>query len=446
LSLRNGPSGCVYFSTSAASATAGSSLLYLRNLVKPFLLKCHPDVQRSDSAKQINLQAIQNLNAYLDQLQDMISSSMKSSKSGGKHSIQLVEIDFVIEPTTNKERAVNGSWKKKLAASLSGDDQQVSMSRRKVELVVPQWQPSDPSVSPEKRQEHREWIQSFALGQLGKLLRVAGLPLPSTTQLTEQDMEALQQELWSGNHPSSADQWTSGQGRHRFQPAAAPEKDPNTIDSSYFPRETELDRQRREFAERIDWNKYNERYAKAVANMHADIATSNHIQYHQRRRRKLIATVLSHTTLQKTKQQGSDEEHDEKEQTFSDDEDGMTMADQLVAFRRLSLLLQDNFESLSMDDLANFWEQLSIVLGPPRPKRYRRRGINDPNLDFCFTLHPDYRVTLLVPIDFLDDELLQELQRNVWDFYNIVNDDSFEQILKPAQPRAVFERRRQLAP
>lgn len=86
------------------------------------------------------------------------------------------------------------------------------------------------------------------------------------------------------------------------------------------------------------------------------------------------------------------------------------------------------------------------MLGPPRTKRYRTRGRNDPNLDYCFTLHPDYRVTLLVPIDFQDNELLQELNRNVWDFYNIVSDDSLEQILKPAQPRAVFERRSQIAP
>jgi hypothetical protein len=73
------------------------------------------------------------------------------------------------------------------------------------------------------------------------------------------------------------------------------------------------------------------------------------------------------------------------------------------------------------------WENMVLVLTPSREynvsssARYRRhrRSLDS---EFAFTLHPDYSVTIHVPIDFQDDELLQELDRNLWDFYNLVGD------------------------
>ena len=91
------------------------------------------------------------------------------------------------------------------------------------------------------------------------------------------------------------------------------------------------------------------------------------------------------------------------------------------------------------------WESCRIVLTQSRPfnvspsalhkRRTARNGAAAAAeaTGFSFTLHPDFSVTIHVPIDFRDDELIQELDRNVWDFYNFIDDDGMDELFADEQ-------------
>jgi len=115
-------------------------------------------------------------------------------------------------------------------------------------------------------------------------------------------------------------------------------------------------------------------------------------------------------------------------------QEDIPVVEQLIAFRRMSILLEANFDDLHLEKFGSFWEKMILILTPARQynvsgsalhKRRQRQGDNG----FSFTLHPDYSVTVHVPIDFLDEEFIRELDRNLWDFYDVVG-DGMDDILK----------------
>jgi hypothetical protein len=325
------------FSTEETETTSSSTYFSapLRSMIKPFLLKCHPDVQPVD--KEVNLLAIQNLNMYLDTVHSALSGTAKR-----KPSSEIVEIDFVMFSVTSSSQ---------------------QQSRRKVQLVLPPW----PLCQQASMQNPKilQQIQLHASRELIKLLKVAGLPIPRNEQ--QEAMERV---------------FEIGLGL------------------------TDYDRSRDYFTQRIDWNRLNAQYDKAVADMHADIATAGLVQENKSRRRRQIAILLGNVRLAQA---------------------DIPVTEQMIAYRRLSLLLDQNFEHLRMEDFGSYWETCKIVLGPMRPYytsrsalyKRRRRGLET---GYSFTLHPDYSVTMQVPIDFRDDELINELDQNLWDFYDIVGD------------------------
>ena len=64
----------------------------MRNMVKPFFMKCHPDVQTSADAKQVNLEAIQNLNAFLDSAEAKLKPTAKLMNNEKT----VFEVDFCV--------------------------------------------------------------------------------------------------------------------------------------------------------------------------------------------------------------------------------------------------------------------------------------------------------------------------------------------------------------
>ena len=92
-------------------------------MVKPFLLKCHPDVQPTPAAKQVNLSAIQNLNAFLDTLQ--VFADGKYNPKQHHASNEIVEIDFVLQIEAGRRGIKNKN------------QPHTSGSRRRVELLLP---------------------------------------------------------------------------------------------------------------------------------------------------------------------------------------------------------------------------------------------------------------------------------------------------------------------
>ena len=91
-------------------------------MIKPFLLKCHPDVQPNASSKKVNLTAIQNLNSYMDTLQTIALGNYNPKQ----HSARIVEIEFVLQI----EQGSRGVQSNKNQPKSSG-------SRRRIELLMP---------------------------------------------------------------------------------------------------------------------------------------------------------------------------------------------------------------------------------------------------------------------------------------------------------------------
>ena len=153
--------------TSFDTTRSSSSPTSLRNFIKPFLLRCHPDVQTAPDAKQVNLKAIQNLNSYLDSMENLISSSKKSWQPRQQVSDdeKTVEIDFVIMVQEHHQA------KKRHRGVL-----QTSASRRKVQLAWP----------PSHAVDHRSTkaLLQHVRQEMAKLLRVAGLPVPVELELS----------------------------------------------------------------------------------------------------------------------------------------------------------------------------------------------------------------------------------------------------------------------
>jgi hypothetical protein len=379
------------FSTSAAASTkakTSTSSASLLSLVKPFMLKCHPDVHQAASSKQINLQAIQNLNSFIDTIENAISST-KTTTPGRLPTSRLVEIDFVIDVE---------------AQTASKKTPATTISRRKVELVLPlpllEASLATANTNTNSHKTIQARLRHHAAREISKLLRVAGLAVPVLEDLDDADGML---DYFVGDDDAITSRYYSSQPRgtsHRphFHTTQRPRRRPKT--------RYELNRDK--FVSKINWQKYDDLYKEAVADMEADIRTHGSVGQRPHRRRKLIASILANVSLQQE----------------------LSTLEQLICFRRLSLLLDEHFDKLMLEDFGRYWETCRIVLGPARPyntspsalHHRRLREAADASHGFSFTLHSDNTVTIVIPVDFRDDELIQELDRNVWDFYNIVGD------------------------
>lgn len=377
--------GMRYRSFSTAPEPARTPSISLRNIVKPFMLKCHPDVQRSDSAREINLTAIQNLNSFLDTLQ-----TMSTGKAMRLPDDRIVEIDFVLQLEDDGSSSQLGLKKRKKATAAGFYN-----SRRKVELLLP---PPHLSDDASWNARSRAKVERHGMQQVVKLLKVAGLSIPSASLANENNEQAdALRDAWEQDLGMSEDENDNG---------VAPSENSRPHFDYRRPPKSNYERSRERFASNINWKRYDQLYQQAVVDMNADLATEGLIRNNRKLRTKLIATIVSNVRVK---------------------DESIDVLEQLTAARRLSLLLESHFDDLHLEDFGNMWENLVLILTPSREystsgsARHRRQG-HAAEDGFAFTLHPDYSVTIHVPIDFRDDELVQELDRNLWDFYNLVGD------------------------
>lgn len=387
------------------------------------MLQCHPDVHLMTTAKKVNLRAIQNLNAYMDTLQSIALGKFTAMKP---HDSRLVEIDFILKLEGQHRHSKRNSKSKKDAGS---------SSRRKVELLLPPFQLCRELASGGSIQNSslRQRLHEHSRRELVKLLRMAGLNIPP-----DHSMNAVE-----AGHPYSWDTALGFAFRDDYRSSEAFYSPPDETDDhdggfrrAHFDHrsrpKTAYETSRDRFTTNIQWHNYDKLYAQAVAEMNADAATEGLVQKHAGRRRAMIAGILANARILQQQQQSPP--------TFDQDgssssSSGISFVEQLVAFRRLSLLLDQNFEALQMEEFGAMWESCRIVLTESRPfnvsssalhkKRARNAATGS---GFSFTLHPDMSVTIHVPIDFRDEELIQELDRNVWDFYNFI-DDGMDELL-----------------
>lgn len=375
-------------STRAQETSPNKPFSAVRNLVKPFLLKCHPDVQPTDFAKQVNLKAIQNLNSYLDSIQSLLSRNTPRQREPEQ---RIIEVDFIMMLDAQDERP-------KLVRKRKQDRAEHQSSRRRVELQLPPKSLCQELLNNISDTSSRQRVEAHVSNELSKLLKVAGLAIPAALK----DIQDAWEESLGFEERTDRHQHRGSEDNFTGQRSSRSSRGPKTQ------KKTPYERSRDRFTSRLDWSKFDKIYRQAVADMNADLATEGLIENDTQRRRKMIADLLSSNVRL---------EHD------------ISLAEQLIVFRRLSLLLQDHFEDLHFDDFGNFWENMQILLTPVRQSALQKRQRREENDNgFSFTLHPNYKVTIHVPIDFRDDELIQELDKNLWDFYNLVSDGLEEQL------------------
>jgi hypothetical protein len=347
----------------------------LKKMMKPFFLKCHPDVHITDTSKQVNMEALQNINGFMDTLDATCEGKVVDWP-------KKLPIEFLLQTDE-----ITGRKKKK----------EEIITRRKVELVVPSLSLRNTIVSStgKERAQSIQRLQNEVQREMAKLLQVAGLPVPKGL-----DGVVDEDEYWDGileNEVLDGEQASSGR---RFTTDERPK--------------SKRDKARDRFVRSFDREKFEKMYNDAVKDMEADRITSGFIKDHAKLRQNLVNNVIAKVRIDRDAE--------------------IEMLDQLITLRRLSLIMEDNFETLQMEEFGRMWEDLTIILANPRDfgtsetamRKRRKRGHES---GFQFTYCVDNKVTIHVPIDFRDEELLAELDRNLWDWFNMVN-ESAEQLFR----------------
>lgn len=318
-------------------------------MIKPFFLKCHPDVQPTVSAKRINLQALQTINGLLDVTQATCQGRVVEWPNS-------VEIQFLI--------TIQEQVKKDVIETTS---------RRRVELMLPPSSLRNAVVQTRDARAIQQLHRHVQL-ELAKLLKVAGLPVPVV--LENNDSNDALDSVWN-----------------------------EELQGTVSPSTSRYEQSRRQFVQNVDWKRIHRMTHEAVADMKADLATEGSVQENAQRRQAVITNILAKVRVE----QGVD----------------IPMVEQLICFRRLSLILEDNFEELYMEDMGRMWENLIIVLTGPRDyntssSAMRKRTKRAQETGYQFSYSASGVVTIHIPIEFGDEELVAQLDRNLWDFYNIV--------------------------
>jgi hypothetical protein len=362
-------------------------------MLKPFYLKCHPDVQTSVVAKKVNLAALQTMNGFLDTIQaTCIEGRVVEWPT-------TIEIEFLVLLENDKPAAKRRRPK----------EPPTTTSRRRVELTVPSVALRDEIVSSVNTASKRRAIARLERQvqlELAKVLKVAGLPAPSShvlsSTLGDEDDDEYNYDDWLEDawyHELELDKVNDPGAtfRRRFDYSQQRPRRPKT----------RYEQSRERFVRDFDWKRHQQLYEEAVRDMEADLATEGGIAHSEKRRQDVIAKILSKVRIAK--------------------DSDIDLLEQLIALRRLSLILSDNFDALEMEDMGRMWEDLVIVLTGAREystsgsSLHRRRNRHEES-GFQFTYGADERLVIHIPIDFRDEELLTELDRNLWDFYNLVGD------------------------
>lgn len=390
-------------SAATTTATNGPSKLTLKQLIRPFLMKFHPDRQGLENqkitsiAREVNLEALQTLNGMIDTIDQIYNRAADPSKFSLRGRLELKKkylIEFLV--TTDEGKSV---VKKPKDVPIS--------SRRSVELLF-----SDRDVSAVQTVDSNGKysvvaamaLKVKAMREISKLLRVAGLQIPKDL---ESQIEAQQSVGTAQN--------TDGMSIHEQLL-----HDELNLNSNHFGRNfgrgtrpmTKFELSREKYMQSTDFKKYNKMYDEALKDMEKDLATEGLISMSEERIQRFVAQVISRVRV------------DEK---YIHDP-SLDALQQLIAIRRLSLLLSDNFETLEMEDMGKLWESMFIVLIPERKTKEVKTGLPYSRLKrlkrgkesgYKFAYNADDSVTAYVPIDFLDDELISEFKTHLSDFYSL---------------------------
>ena len=476
-------------SAPTTSTPAVASPVTLKSLVRPFLMKFHPDRQASHNnisvsgrdgdsntnttlARNVNLKAIQTLNGMIDtmdQIYERASPSSSSSSSSGKGMRIDLQTTYTIEFLVTSNRAFSSSKKKKAQAPLaSRRSMDISFTHRDVQSVN--------SVDANGRYSiaAATALRYKSMKGIVNLMRVAGLQVANDVY---DQIDEANGSNGNGNgngafstmmdHELDFSSGPQGRGEGRGNMGYK-----NGRSFGDRPPRNAYEESRQKYINSVDWKKFNKMYDKALEDMERDIATEGLIAMSPERRMNLVSSVISRIRVEN---HGHDENENENENENEDVDDttrtrndhesgGIDAVSQLIAIRRLSLLFSDNFDYLEMEEMGRLWETMVIVLTPER--RSRRNHGDDPVVGtpfsrlkrlkrgresgFKFAFHSVEtdevgangdedgddndnnnnnnnndtdgedqmdRVTVYIPVDFLDDDLISEMKWHLDDFH-----------------------------
>lgn len=383
--------------------------LTLKRLIRPFFLAYHPDRLASSSSltREVNLDAIQTLNGMIDTIETLYDRAADPKYSAANKGRIELKPEYVIEFLVESSSAGRAGVKKKKDVSTS--------TRRSVELTFGEWerrsvQTVDANGSYSIRAAHT--LKVKAMTEIKKLLRIAGLSIPSEidAQLEEMSNDFDDEELTDTERYFHSELGLDPrqQSRRRSRP------------------KTPFEESRDRFMKKMDWKKHREMCEQALEDAKRDIATQGLVGKSKERRQRMVSDILSKVRVY---DRSLDIPNSEAEQKPVDEhDDGLDFLQQLIAIRRMSLIFDDNFEELEMEDMGRMWENSVIILTPVRRGIDSKTGLPFSRIKrikqgresgFKFSYNADESVTIYVPIDFKDDELVNELKRHLRDFYSM---------------------------
>jgi hypothetical protein len=142
-----------------------------------------------------------------------------------------------------------------------------------------------------------------------------------------------------------------------------------------------LARGRTAFVNSIPWDRFAKDYDSAFRDAAADWTTTQLGLYDagtargRERREEFVSRICANVRIRRQlvgggRGDGGDGDGDDVNNNGADRGDdvpeGLDVVAQLVAMRRLSILLCDSFDALKMEKMGRMWERLVIVLTPPR--------------------------------------------------------------------------------
>ena len=406
-----------FFSSPAASPTADTTLspppkLTLKRLLRPFFLAYHPDRLASSSTltREVNLDAIQTLNEMIDTVDALYDRAADPKYSGvNKGRVELKPkyvVEFLVE-NASSERA--GVKRKK---------QGTTSTRRSIELTFGEWerrsvQTVDANGSYSINAAHV--LKLKAMTEIRKLLRIAGLGIPSEI---DAQLEKMNEDFEEEDELSDEERiFHSELGLDIHQQSRQRRKGrPKT------PFEESRDR----FTKKMDWEKHRKMCEEALEDAKRDIATQGLLDKSKERRQRMVSDILSKVRVYDRSVDATD--GDAVPDPLDEHDDGLDVLQQLIAIRRMSLIFNDNFEELEFEDMGRMWENSVIVLTPVRRGTDSKTGLPFSRIKrvkqgresgFKFSYNADENVTIHIPIDFEDDELLNELKRHLRDFFSM---------------------------
>lgn len=231
--------------------------------------------------------------------------------------------------------------------------------------------------------------------ELVRLLTVAGLEWERAVEgwTIEEEVE----RNFLGDGKKEKEEWTLSD-HLLYELGIEPTTDAHPTSSAFYgrnafakgydapPTYSHVHQQREAFVRSIRWDKFRDKYEEAWEDAQADHATSRmnlfnvHTKEGRQRRERMVSMICGRVRIWMGSVQDGGGDSDDEERV-EDIPEGLDVVQQLVAIRRLSSVLYDNFDYLKMEKMGRMWENLVIVFTPPRNGRQRRQALMQSQLE-----------------------------------------------------------------